>query len=151
MGVGLEVGIDDLVAVIEGSDERIQLDSSELDEIANAAIQKIDARTVQGIDYRGDTFEYYSGMYARYRALQGRQVERVDMTFDGQMLAALTARSSSDAAIVRFTNATEARKAMWHHEGAGHLPAREWFDIQQGGDEARELAEMAVRFMARKF
>jgi hypothetical protein len=46
------------------------------------------------------------------------------------MIGAMRSKAASPfLGIVFFNSASESRKAMWHHTGAGHLPVRKWFDV----------------------
>jgi hypothetical protein len=73
-----------------------------------------------------------AGSFAPYASTRGsgRQSGRVDLFDKGLMIGAMRSKAASPfLGIVFFNSASESRKAMWHHTGAGHLPVRKWFDV----------------------
>ena len=90
---------------------------------------KVKQRTKQGVGVNGK-FQGYAKSTRRSRGARGRQAGTVDLMDTGQMLGSMIWKAKSPfLGIVYFSNTFAARKAMWHHTGAGHLPVRKWFDV----------------------
>ena len=107
----------------------------------------IKQRTKQGIGADGNKFHSYSTKpfffnitprastpiyktfpkgYKQYRAYMGRQNEKVDLNFSGNMLSNITQRSEPSYAIIYFANKFENTKALGNQE-----KGRKFFAIGQ--------------------
>jgi hypothetical protein len=135
-----------MLDAVEGELKRWPAD--DLTKLASLAMSRIKRRTKRGEDAYGRPFQPYSEAWAQTRKKTGRQVDHVDLLYEGQMYAALTPKARGGSAVVGFTSRHEAMKAVVHHEGRGHLPERPWFDIVEGTDDwdmlAQEAADLVV-------
>jgi len=111
---------------------------------ARTAVRLIRERTVRGYDRHGRPFRPYAERTREDRAKRGRQVDHVDLSDTGAMLAALTVRPrGSGRAEVIFAAPREAAKAAGHQFGARHLPKREFFGLTPR--ERREVLRVIRR------
>ena len=77
---------------------------------AQEGINIIEARTEDGVGYKGGAFKGYSAKYAKFRRDKGRG-KNVDLQFSGRMLGSMTSKADSKKATIFFTRAEEAKKA----------------------------------------
>ena len=87
---------------------------------------RIISDTQAGIDRNGTAFIPYERGYARKRDEAGRG-STVDLTFTGQMLAAVQVQvRGSDEVGVGVYAGQQALLAQVHDQGLGHCPKRQW-------------------------
>ena len=96
------------------------------------------ARTKKGMGING-SFKAYTPKYALFRKAKGRG-SNVDLNFTGQMLNSMTARKGRGFAEIKFTRATESRKAYWNNR------SRPFF-----GFNMAEKSKLATFFAKRLF
>ena len=77
------------------------------------------------------TYKTFQGGYKEYRSFMGRQNQRPDLNFFGNMLSNITQKSTSTQAIIYFASTREATKAI------GNQKKRKFFAI--GSNEAKPL------------
>ena len=77
---------------------------------AQEGINIIEARTEDGVGYKGGAFKGYSAKYAKFRRDKGRG-KNVDLQFSGRMLGSMTSKADRKKATIFFTRAEEAKKA----------------------------------------
>ena len=77
------------------------------------------------------TYKTFEGGYKEYRNFMGKQSNKVDLNFFGNMLSNITQKSTSTQAIIYFASTREATKAI------GNQKKRKFFAI--GSNEAKPL------------
>jgi hypothetical protein len=77
------------------------------------------------------TYKTFEGGYKEYRSFMGRQNQRPDLNFFGNMLSNITQKSTSSQAIIYFASTREGTKAI------GNQKKRKFFAI--GSNEAKPL------------
>jgi hypothetical protein len=77
------------------------------------------------------TYKTFQGGYKEYRSFMGRQNQRPDLNFFGNMLSNITQKSTSTQAIIYFASPREGTKAI------GNQKKRKFFAI--GSNEAKPL------------
>ena len=112
---------------------------SEKRNFAEAAIEKINNRTLSGNDLDGNDFQDYSEAYARKK---GVSKEAVDLFDKGDMLDSVVRNpfeeSKSEVAI-SINGIKEVKKGYAHQVGDGKMPERQWFGITES--EAKDIAK----------
>jgi phage gpG-like protein len=77
-------------------------------------------RTRKGLDVNGQPLRPYSERYAKFRQKKGRNTDPVDLTFTGNMLAAVQTEVKETpegyAGRIFFNSAREAAKAAYNQE-----------------------------------
>lgn len=115
---------DVIVRVVQ---ERLQQMRQRLEQVLVDEATEIVLRTQDGKDADGKPFDEYSPKYAKYRAKRGRKTDPVDLTFTGNMLAAIQTRveDTTDGArgVIFFNSALEAAKAR------GNMERRRFFGL----------------------
>lgn len=119
-----------------------------IETVAAKAATIIRDRTSKGQGVR----EKFTG-YARSTRKQGtHQRGRVDLYDKGDMIGAMRSKAKNPfLGIVGFTSIREARKAIWHNKGAGNLPVRLWFDLnnKESIKISREYKKLLFRYLNR--
>jgi len=130
MKVNVTLDDKEVQAMLKAFPKRIKKASRKALSKASAFVSfKVKKRTKDGIGLNGK-FEGYAASTLRSRGARGRNTGTVDLMDSGQMLGSMIWKAKSPfLGIVYFSNTLAARKAMWHHTGAGHLPVRKWFDV----------------------
>lgn len=82
---------------------------------AQEGINIIEARTEDGVGYKGGAFKGYSEKYAKFRKAKGRG-SNVDLQFSGRMLGSMTSKADKKKAKIFFTRAEEAKKAAMNNK-----------------------------------
>lgn len=100
-----------------------------LSNVAELWKEAIKRRTLDGVDASEATFVSYSPKYAAFRKKTGRTSGRVNLFYKGQMLAAMTHKTSKNLIRIYFRSAREALKAHGHTFGSKNLPQREFFAL----------------------
>jgi hypothetical protein len=77
------------------------------------------------------TYKTFQGGYKEYRSFMGRQNQRPDLNFFGNMLSNITQKSTSSQAIIYFASTREGTKAI------GNQKKRKFFAI--GSNEVKPL------------
>ena len=85
-------------------------------------------------------YRTFEGGYKEFRQFKGRQNQKVDLNFSGQMLSSITQTSNSKQAIIFFASLKENIKAV----GNQVKNKREFFKI---GDRSKKL----INFFAKEF
>ena len=85
-------------------------------------------------------YRTFEGGYKEFRQFKGRQNNKVDLNFTGQMLSNITQTSNSKQAIIFFASQAQADKAL----GNQVKNKREFFKI---GDRSKQL----INFFAKEF
>ena len=137
--------------------EQPQIVKTALGRTAEFLMGIIKQRTSQGISADGNAFPPYStkpyffnitprsatptyktfqGGYKEYRTFMGRQSNKVDLNFFGNMLSSITQKSSPTEAIIYFANKFQNTKAL------GNQKKRKFFAIG-----AREIQPIMNVFM----
>jgi len=128
----VNVTLDDkkVQAMLKAFPKRIEKSSRKALAKASAFVEfVVKKRTARGQGFDG-AFPGYAASTKRSRGKRGRSTGRVDLFDKGRMIGAMRSKAANPfLGIVFFNNASESRKAMWHHTGAGHLPVRKWFDV----------------------
>jgi len=73
-------------------------------ELAAYIVDKIDARTAKGVDYKGRPFKPYSRSYALFRAKTGHPTKRPDLFYSGSMLSSMTYTVDGSGGRIFFQN-----------------------------------------------
>jgi len=105
---------------------------------AQEGINIIEARTEDGVGYKGGAFKGYSAKYARFRSAKGRG-KSVDLQFTGRMLGSMTSKADSKKATIFFTRAEEAKKAAMNNK------TRPFFGFNR--QEEKQLAKTFFRYI----
>jgi hypothetical protein len=125
---------------------------------AEFLLQDIKKRTQSGKDSKNNVFQGYSttpyffnigskanpvyktfqGGYKEFRQFKGRQNNKVDLNFSGQMLSNMTQKATPKQATLFFADAFQAIKAI------GNQKKREFFAI---GNRQKQL----INFFAKEF
>jgi hypothetical protein len=125
---------------------------------AEFLLQDIKRRTQAGKDSKNNVFQGYSttpyffnigskanpvyktfqGGYKEFRQFKGRQNNKVDLNFSGQMLSNMTQKSTPTQATLFFSNVFQAKKAI------GNQKKREFFAI---GNRQKQI----INFFAKEF
>jgi len=138
--------------------EQPQIVKTALGRTAEFLMGIIKQRTQRGINADGDAFPPYStksfffnitprsasptyktfqGGYKEYRSFMGKQSNKVDLNFFGNMLSNITQKSSPTEAIIYFANKFENTKAV------GNQRKRKFFAI--GQKEQRPIVNVFMR------
>jgi len=96
--------------------EQPQIVKTALGRTAEFLMGIIKQRTSKGIGTDGRSFPSYTEAYKTFRKNAGRQVERRDLNFSGQMLSNITQKSSPTEAIIYFANKFQNTKAYANQE-----------------------------------
>ena len=96
--------------------EQPQIVKTALGRTAEFLIGLIKQRTAKGVSADNNSFPPYTEPYKTFRQNAGRQVERRDLNFSGQMLSNITQRSSPTEAIIYFANKFQNTKAYANQE-----------------------------------
>lgn len=114
-------GLKRLVRKLE--DIRKDLFADELgDEIGMFIVARIEQRTLDGRDVKGNMFVPYSPSYKKARAKAGFPVDKVDLHRSGSMLSALTYEVEGETVKIFFQNTEDksgtsnASKGFWLNE-----------------------------------
>lgn len=106
--------------LIRLSKERLDKIEHEFEQVLADEATRMVLRTRQGKDVDGNSFAPYTPQYAKFRAKRGRRSTPVDLTFAGNMLAAITTKfeRTRDKIVGRifFNSAREATKARGNQE-----------------------------------
>ncbi len=103
---------------------------------AQQGINIIEARTEDGVGYKGGAFKGYSEKYAKFRRDKGRG-KNVDLQFSGRMLGSMTSKADKRKAKIFFTRAEEAKKAAMNDK------TRPFFGFNR--QEEKQLANVFFR------
>lgn len=118
--------------------------SSELmGQLGQFAMTKIKARTMEGKDAEGRAFVPYSEDYKFFRAEKGHPTNKVNLFFNGQMLASMDTKTvGDDEVVIYFADSQQAAKAHGHNFGCAKtgLPQREFFALSS--DDLEEMQSM---------
>lgn len=128
------------------------------------AIDIISQRTLKGKDVKGVPFTAYSRKayffnlgseanptwktlkfgYAEFKRIKGgsKYGRGVNLHADGDMFAAMKAKSTAKNTTLYFSKTEEAKKAFYHHKGMGNNPKREFFDLSRM--EKKELMGLMI-------
>lgn len=87
--------------------------------------------TTSGIDVNGNSFKAYSLGYKTFRQENSRQASPVSLTWTGDMLMAMAVFNISNGGEIKFKSTRANDKAVWHNEGKGKLPKREFFGLNK--------------------
>lgn len=130
MKVNVTLDDKEVQAMLKAFPKRIKKASRKgLFEAAKYVSWQIKRRTKRGVGVDG-AFEGYAMSTRRSRTNRGRKTGRVNLFDSGQMMSSMKFEAKNPSfGLVRFSNTLASRKAMWHHTGAGHLPVRKWFDV----------------------
>jgi len=130
MKVNVAINDKEVQAMLKAFPKRIKKASRKALGRASAFVEfTIKHRTISGRGLNG-AFTGYADSTKRSRGKRGRKTGRVDLMDTGQMLGSMVFKVKTPSlGLVFFSNTLAARKAMWHHTGAGHLPVRKWFDV----------------------
>ena len=91
-------------------------------------------RTAKGRGVFGP-FERYSTGYLKSLRKKGKNT-RVDLFDKGLMLSAMNWKVKNEKlALLFFSSGLEAKKAMIHHRGIGHMPKRPFFDVARSEEK----------------
>lgn len=107
---------------------------NEKEAFISEAINLIIERTQSGVDRNGKSFKPYSKEYADFKGVSSGDV---DMTFGGDMLAAIDGIAESNNVVLYINDETETLKAYNHNVGAP-LPKRTFFGLTSA--EAKSIA-----------
>jgi len=88
---------------------------SEVAELQETLIARIQTRTGEGVDYNGVPFKKYSDSYLKRRLANGRN-KAVNLQWHNQMLRAITAKNIKGGFRIYFMNSTENKKAKYNQE-----------------------------------
>lgn len=105
---------------------------------AQEGINIIEARTEDGVGYKGGAFKGYSAKYAKFRRDKGRG-KNVDLQFSGRMLGSMTSKADRKKATIFFTRAEEAKKAAMNDK------TRPFFGFNR--KEEKQLAKTFFRYI----
>ena len=130
MKVNVTLDDKEVQAMLKAFPKRIKKASRKALSKASAFVEfTVKRRTASGRGLNG-SFTPYAASTRRSRGKRGRKTGSVDLMDTGQMLGSMTWKVKNPSlGLVFFSNTLAARKAMWHHTGAGHLPVRKWFDV----------------------
>jgi len=102
--------------------KQVAFEKAMIDEVAEIAI-----RTLSGTDVEGKPFEPYTPKYAEFRKKKGRTAGLPNLSFTGNMLAAMRARFEKRpgrlTGIIGFLDTKERKKAL------GNQEHRNWFGL----------------------
>lgn len=130
--------------------KRIKKGSNEaIEKVAAEAATIIRDRTSRGQGVRGK----FKGYAKSTRRKGTHQKGRVDLYDKGDMIGAMRSKAKNPfLGIVGFVSIREARKAIWHNKGAGHLPVRLWFDLNNRESKkiSKEYKRLLFRYLNRK-
>jgi hypothetical protein len=111
-------------------------------DIGNFVSARIKVRTQSGLDVNLKPFVSYSSGYKKFREKKGRQIEHVDLTFSGKMLAAVsTGTITASSVTIGIFSGIEQRKGLIHQLGlyrGGKTKKREFIGV--GDADKTELA-----------
>ena len=101
----------------------------------------------------GAKWVWIGGGYKRYRQLNGRQVDKVDLNWSGRMmrnLGLIPGTTTPRETQVGFTGADEKQKALWHNTlGAGKSKVKREF-MNFTAEEYNSLVQFAGDEIAKK-
>jgi hypothetical protein len=90
----VKITITNLEAIQRALQAKFQQLKPEFKEALEVERERIKTRTQSGVDVDGNTFKYYQPYTVRNRRKNRKQVNHVDLTFNGDMFRALKARFS---------------------------------------------------------
>ena len=105
---------------------------------AQEGINIIEARTEDGVGYKGGRFKPYTEKYEAFRRKKGRG-KNVDLEFKGHMLGSMTSKADRKKATIFFTRGEEAKKAAMNNK------TRPFFGFNR--NEERQLAKVFFRYI----
>ena len=105
---------------------------------AQQGINIIEARTEDGVGYKGGRFKPYTEKYKAFRRKNSRGVN-VDLEFKGHMLGSMTSKADRKKATIFFTRAAEAKKAAMNDK------TRPFFGFNR--KEEKQLAKTFFRYI----
>jgi len=107
----------------------------------------IKARTAEGTDAEGDTFEPYSESYALWRSKAGYPTTDVDLTLTGGMMAAMTYEAVNDQVTSFFMDTVDRRNAGVRNPEKAFFnqELRNFFSI--GADEIDEIEDLVREYI----
>jgi len=79
-------------------------DARVMDEVGLMLIARIQARTAEGRDVDGNTFEPYSPKYRLFRERTGRTGRKVNLFYTGSMMSSMTHTATKDMVTLFFAN-----------------------------------------------
>jgi len=88
----------------------------------------IKRRTRKGIDVNNEPFEPYSAMYLEYRNEMGK-TDFVNLEDRSEMHNSLSVLADNTKAELYYSDAQRAKVAFRHQTGAGRLPIRQHFGV----------------------
>ncbi len=116
-------------------------------EIGLFAQTSIKTRTLQGEDANNAMFTPYTPEYAVFRKLKGHPVNKVDLTFEGDMLASMTFDADSDQVDIFFLN-TEDKKGIKNPVKAFFLnKKRNFFALSE--DDIKDINKLVKNYYHR--
>jgi len=92
--------------LVDGSVKRLRAESLNM-------LSGIESRTLQGRDVQLRSFSKYSKAYRLYRSKHGR-TSRVNLTYTGKMLGAMTTSKIVNGLRFKFMSSTETKKAYYN-------------------------------------
>lgn len=113
---------------------------------------KIQSRTAEGKDYKGNDFIPYSPSYKLFRIKHGHPVNIVNLFFYGTMMSSMTITSSKNEAQLYFLNTQGPKDKARSPEKAFYLnKKREFFAISQDDVEGiKNIMEKYYRDLMKK-
>jgi hypothetical protein len=154
MYAGVELAFEDVVRMLNEAEGDIKANftDQELQRLANRALDIITTRTHKGLDYQNKPFKDYSTKYAAKREKRGRNTDKVNLSFRGEMMAAITGGPDKGAARIYFSNSQLAEIANYHNslEPRRKMPLRRFLDLDESTDDYQNLANMAADMIANR-
>ena len=105
---------------------------------AQEGINIIEARTEDGVGYKGGRFKPYTEKYKAFRRKKGRG-KNVDLQFTGRMLGSMASKATDKKATIFFTRGEEAKKAAMNDK------KRPFFGFNR--KDERQLAKVFFRYI----
>jgi len=123
--------------IVRAVKERVEAQKRALQQAAADAAAEIVIRTQSGRDVEGAVFTPYTEPYEKRKAKSGRNTSPPDLTYTGNMLAAIQTdfeeTSTGARARIFFNSALEAAKA------AGNQLKRRFFGLSE--EQAKQIAQ----------
>lgn len=117
--------------------------------VAFDQLARIKLRTARGESSSGQLFDPYAPEYENVRVDGGYSIAVVDLFFSGRMQAAMSAEVLNDTSVRLFFNdPAQGLKAFYHHTGAGNLPVRDFFSINDS--DVEEITKDVDRAILKK-
>jgi len=132
---------------------RDYVESGELLEDVGAAAREIivERTAMRRVDVRGRPFAPYTGEYAKWKAKRFGHAGAPDLRQSERMLGEITLKRDGPlAGRLGFTSGRSVEIAVFHQEGRGRLPRREFFGIRPGSAEEARLGEVVSREFGRR-